>query len=239
VISARTISAAAAFTRHVGAEEAARKARDGVWSTSVYFALRCDLAQLPEKRAAAVPLTMTARDCASFHGFQDELPRTGPDDYLQVMLRVLWCEAGVNELFVGDGPDGQPAYCQWLVRARDQWPLQRHSPGRYPALRDDEVLLEGAYTFSAYRRKGAMADGMHQLLEAARDEGARTALTYVADDNVASLRGCAAVGFGPDHLTRNDRRIGVRRSHLEPLTPEAWTRWNEATAQRPRPPAAR
>jgi hypothetical protein len=174
---------------------------------------------------------MTPRDCASYDGLDQELPGTNGTDYLEVLFRMWFCEAGIRELFVGDGPDGQPAYCQWLVRQRDQWEMHEHAPGRYPVLRADEVLLEGAYTFTAYRRMGVMADGMWQLLACARDEGARSALTYVQDDNRASLRGCAAVGFELDHMSRSDRRLGLRRSVLMPPDATARQAWETSTGR--------
>ena len=93
-------------------------------------------------------------------------------------------------------------YAQWLIRAEDQDLLHRHAPGRFNHLEPDEVLLEGAFTFAAFRSMGAMADGMAQLLRIAAGEGATSALTYVAIDNVPSLRGCANVKFDLDHVTR-------------------------------------
>ena len=45
-----------------------------------------------------------------------------------------------------------------------------------------------------------MADGMSQLLASARDAGDLKAYTYVDEGNIPSLRGCANVGFEPDHL---------------------------------------
>jgi hypothetical protein len=228
-VLARNSSALVGLARHASWQYAAQKATERAWGTRVYFALRCDLERLPPRRPAALSLAMAPRDCATFEGFDHELHRTHGTDYLEVLLRLRSCEAGIRELFVGDGPDGQSAYCQWLVRQRDQWRLHEHAPGRYTVLRADEVLLEGAYTFSAYRRRGAMADGMWQLLARAQDEGARTAITYVADDNRASLRGCAAVGFEPDHMSRNDRRLGLRRSVLLPVDATARQCWEAST----------
>ncbi len=59
---------------------------------------------------------------------------------------------------------------------------------QFPNLAPDDWLVEGAYTFVAYRRLGAMGDGMHQLVMAARDAGARRVITYVSEAGVASLR---------------------------------------------------
>ena len=131
------------------------------------------------------------------------------------------CEDGVRSLFVAE-VDGQAAYCQWLVRAADQAAIQRHSPHTYAPLRDGEVLLEGAYTFTPFRGKKAMAAGMVQLLHIARDEGAVAAITYVAADNVPSLRGCARVGFVVDRRRVTTVRFGRRRS-LELAADDAGT----------------
>ena len=72
---------------------------------------------------------------------------------------------------------------------------------------------------------GVMADGMLQLLRIAREEGALAAITYVASDNVASLRGCAAVGFVPDHLRRSTRRVGLRNSSPFPIDAKTQALW--------------
>jgi RimJ/RimL family protein N-acetyltransferase len=228
-VLARNASAVRALARHAGWQNAARKATEQVWATRTYLGLRCDLERLPTRRPAAIPLAMAPRECATFEGLNEELPRTRGSDYLEVLLRRWSCETDIRELFVGDGPDGAPAYCQWLTRPGDQQRLHEHAPGRYPVLRADEVLLEGAYTFTAYRRKGVMADGMWQLLALAQEEGSHAAITYVADDNRASLRGCAAVGFELDHMRRNDRRIGFRRSVLLPVNAAATQDWQAAT----------
>lgn len=93
------------------------------------------------------------------------------------------------------------------------------------------MLLEGAYAFTAYRRMGAMVDGAWQVLARARDEGARSGLTYVAVDNPASLRGCSAIGFELDHMSRNDRRLGLRRGVLLPPSAAAIHWWEKSSGK--------
>ena len=89
----------------------------------------------------------------------------------------------------------------------DQDLIGASGAGKYAKLAGGEVLLEGAYTFTRFRGVGAMADGMWQLLAMARRDGARCAFTYVADDNIPSLRGCANVGFVADHVHFSVRRL--------------------------------
>ena len=94
----------------------------------------------------------------------------------------------------------------------------------------DSHPVEGAFTFAAFRRMGAMADGMAQLLRIAAAEGATSALTYVAIDNVPSLRGCANVGFDLDHVRVSIRRLGRRRSFTHDPDADASLAWGNTTA---------
>lgn len=200
-----------------------------VWWTKCFLGLRCDLRDLPPIRRAKIELTMEPRPAEEFRGFADELPRSHGNDYVELLLRQGLCEAGVSTLYVADSEE-RPAYAQWLIRARDQDIIHEHSPGRYERLYEDEVLLEGAYTFIDFRRLGAMGDGMGQLLQLAKEEGARSAITYVAADNVPSLRGCATVGFELDHARWSVRRLGRRKSVMRDIDPRAQDAWARATA---------
>jgi hypothetical protein len=164
--------------------------------------------------------------CPGFTGFLDEARGAASDDALEALRRSRMCRSGVSTLYVAHDPEGAPMYAQWLVRARDQNQLHAIS-GLFPRLTDGVVLVEGAYTFERFRRLGAMAAGMHQLLEIARGEGAHTALTFVATDYVPSIRGCARVGFGLGDVRVTRRRLGIAQCAYRPPTePErsAWAR---------------
>jgi len=213
---------------------ALRTVAEQAWGGKTFFGLRADLTRIPEVRPAAFPIAMAPTDPTTFGGFRDELGRVSGDDYVQVLLRTMTCEAGIETLYVASADDGEPAYAQWLTRAADQAAVHEHSPGRYPVLRDDEVLLEGAYTFVRFRRLGMMADGMVQLLRIARDEGCAAAYTYVEANNIPSLRGCANVGFTLDHVRHNQRRLGRVRSVEAQPGAEDSAQWARAVAPRAR-----
>lgn len=215
--------------RRVGPGLAARTVIEQLWYTKLFLGLRCDLEALPEVRPAKIEVTMEPKSLEEYDGFEEERRRARGEDYLEVLLRTGLCTAGVPTLYASE-LDGSPTYCQWLTRAADQELMHAHAPGRYPHLADDEVLLEGAYTFIAFRRMGVMADGMAQLLRLARDEGARAAITYVTADNLASLRGCAAVGFTVDHARESIRRVGLRRSPAQPIDERTRELWRAATS---------
>jgi GNAT superfamily N-acetyltransferase len=165
-----------------------------------------------------------------FRGFDTEIAHSRGTNYVELLLRKGLCDSGVQELYVAYN-DGKAAYSQWLIRAEDQDRLHEHAPGRYDPLEPDEVLLEGAFTFAAFRRMGVMADGMAQLLRIAKEEGASSAITYVAIDNMPSLRGCSNVGFDLDHVRVSVRRFGRRRSVAHDPDDAAELAWAEATAR--------
>jgi hypothetical protein len=201
------------------------------FSARVMLGLRCDLAALPDVRPAKLTTAMVPRDSRQFRGFHDELSRITGRAYVDAVVRTRFCEAGIQTLFVSDH-DGEPTYAQWLIRAPDQGLLHSFEPETYPQLTPDEVLLEGAYTFVRFRRLGLMNDGMRQLLVVARDEGHSAAVTYVGAENVASLRGCANVGFVLDHVRYNARRLGRPRTVVKEPDEHMQRIWAAAIAPR-------
>ena len=182
-------------------------------------------------RPARIAVRMEPRDPRSFGGFKDELDRASAG--IGLAQRQSLCDAGVQTLYVAVDGSGEPIYAQWLVRSDEQEALHRATRGLFPTLGEGEALVEGAYTFANFRKLGAMTDGMRQLLVRARDSGDRAVFTYVADGNVASLRGCASVGFVPDHLRLDICRLGIRRSRRAPLDAATEAAWQAAVAARP------
>jgi hypothetical protein len=190
--------------------------------------LGANLDALPEVRPARIVMRMEPQDTASFSGFDDELERVSNGDRVDVADRQRLCAAAVQKLYVAVDDAGLPIYAQWLVRPGEQEALHSTTNGLFPQLGEGEALVEGAYTFVSFRRLGAMADGMHQLLVSARDAGDQKVFTYVAMDNTPSLRGCGNVGFVPDHLRRDVRRFGLRRVRRLPLDASSQARWSAA-----------
>lgn len=231
LISNRRVNFLSALQK-VGPGVACKELVHQTWWSRRFLGLRCDLAVLPPLRKAKFSIAMEPFDGRRFVGFDGELEEASGIEYVEVLQRKWLFEAGVQTLYVATGPDGSPAYVQWLVTALGQVALHAYQPHRYPVLQGDQVILEGAYTFRRFRGAGVMADGMAQLLRIARDGGAWSAFTYVATDNVPSLRGCANVGFVPDHLRVNVRRLGHRNSTVRPIDNAASQSWRAAISSR-------
>jgi GNAT superfamily N-acetyltransferase len=216
--------------RVVGEEVAARVRAD-----EVNLGLRCELSRRPPVPPARIPLEVQA--CGpEFRGLDDELAVATGRDYGRVLRRKRLHDAGVRTLHAAFTDGRVPVYVQWLFGAEDQDRLNEHASELWPRLGPDEAMVEFAYTFVAWRGHGVMAHAMGRLLDRAAERGARSVLTYVRSDNVASLRGCAKVGFELDHARTTAVRLGRRQEALRPATGAEREAWARATA--PRPPAA-
>jgi hypothetical protein len=216
-----------------GFRELFRVVRKRLWSRTVSFGLLAEVdGPLKRPHAARVPVAMEVHDPKTFTGFKEELPRVSGANAVEVSGRQEYCDGGVESLYVSFDESGSPIYAQWLVRRDGQKALHDIKGDLFPELGDGEALLEGAYTFVDARGRGAMADGMAQLLAHARDAGNTKVYTYVAEGNVPSLRGCANVGFEPDHLRLVLNRFGIRRVTYAPVDAASQANWDKAVAPR-------
>ena len=103
-----------------------------------------------------------------------------------------------------DQRNEKPCYIQWLIPHSSN-AIVRKLAG-FPDLAPGEALLENAYTPVEYRGLGIMPAAMGLISEHASAIGARRLMTYVASDNIASLKGCQRASFNP-HLLHTCTRI--------------------------------
>jgi GNAT superfamily N-acetyltransferase len=191
----------------------------GFHAEQTRYGLLRDVSQKFTAPAAKIPLAVRPlydRDLPALFG------HAGPESELGERLEVAWRHAfidkGARGGFVAiDERSDTPCYVQWLLAPRDNALIAKL--GGFPQLADGEALLENAYTPPAYRGLGVMAAAMAQIAKRAGDFGASNVLTFVATDNIASLKGCQRAGFYP-HLLHRRTRLGfglVTRDRFETL----------------------
>jgi RimJ/RimL family protein N-acetyltransferase len=171
------------------------------------YGLLRDVSQKFIGPAAKIPLAVRPlheRDLPAL--FSHAGPASELNERLEVAWRHAFIEKGARGGFVAiDERTDTPCYVQWLLAPRDNGLIEKL--GGFPLLGDGEALLENAYTPPAYRGLGVMAAAMAQIAERAGEFGSRKVLTFVAADNIASLKGCQRAGFSP-HLLHRRSRLG-------------------------------
>lgn len=127
-----------------------------------------------------------------------------PTEKLEVAWRRAFVDKGARGGFVAvDQRSGTPCFVQWLFGSQNNDFIQRL--GGFPLLEAHEALLENAYTPPRYRGLGIMSAAMALIAEHATEFGARYALTFVDQHNIASLKGCQRAGFHPQRLHHRTR----------------------------------
>lgn len=168
------------------------------WASLKGLGLRRDLAVSFETPAAAIPISIRLMR-------EDDIPHLlgthNPDlcgaGRLDRLNRQNMIKAGFRTCYVAVTRDDVPCYMQFLIGPDENQLLRTHFRGLYPHLSKDEALLEGAFTPEAFRGQRIMPSAMAQIARKAAELGARWVITYVGNDNIASLKGCKRAGFFP------------------------------------------
>jgi hypothetical protein len=114
----------------------------------------------------------------------------------ELIQRKWFYDSGFRNCYIARALDtGELCYMQWMISSAAEPVLLQEFAGKFPVLGEDEVLLENAYTFEKYRGKRVMPSVEVRLAGIARDKGFKRMITYVLEDNVASLKGCERAGF--------------------------------------------
>ena len=181
------------------------------------YGLRRDLRRPHPPPRAAVELNVRPLAPTDSLSFLDPAPGATAEVELirQNQLRLL--AAAIPTCWIATDAHGRPCYMQWLITSADNARIKAQWAGVMPQLRPDEALLEGAYTPESHRGLGIMAHAMARIAEQAEALGASSVITFVAADNVASLKGCRKAGFHPYVERRVKWRFGVRRVEFTPL----------------------
>ena len=163
----------------------------------VAYGLRRDLDVPFKAPQAKIPIVVReACDADAEFLFSPDDPGLEPEERQERVWRLAHFRKRIPTCYVAiDERDGRPCYVQWLMTARNNAEIQALGP--FPILKDDEVLLENAYTPSTHRGLGIMPAAMALIAEKGTAHGARYVLTFVGTDNIPSLKGCERAGFSP------------------------------------------
>lgn len=214
-----TLSATTEYLKAYGQDpqllrKSARWVRSHLSSEQAATGLRRDLTVPHEAPRAMVDLVVRPiRDEDLPHLLETDRADLTTEERRDRLFRQRILDGGFGTCYVAVDPDGVATYMQWLCTPVDNDAVQRHFKGAFPVLREDEVLLEGAFTPEAARGKRIMSAAMSMIAEKGLDTGARTAITFVGDVNAASLKGCARAGFTP--YLRRTRRWRLFRQTIE------------------------
>jgi hypothetical protein len=183
-----------------------------MYSQSMAYGLLRDLNVACDPPPANMPLTIRPFKHEDVAALLDlKTPGIGMEGIQDRLSRQQLLRSGIPQCYVATNDAGTPCYMQWLFSADHNKQIQKYYRGYFPVLNSGEALLEGAFTPESFRGCRIMPCAMAQIAEQARNLRARSVLTFVNDDNLASLKGCTRAGFSV-LLMRSERWRFFRRS---------------------------
>jgi hypothetical protein len=187
-------------------------------SDKTYLGLRRDLSVAFRAAEAKIPLEARPpdpRDDLSFIDINE--PGISSSGAFERLHQINMLKARFRTCYLALGPDGRPCYMQWLIPSSENDKIQAFYRDIFPRLKEDEALLEGAYTADYCRGQGVMASAMAQIAESASELGARQVITFVGERHIASLKGCKRAGFVPYVRRREIYRLFRHKVIFTPL----------------------
>jgi hypothetical protein len=192
--------------------------RQKVYSGSNFFCLRRDLTESFVAPTAKISLTVRPIQKGEAENlFDATVPGLSAAEVIDRTGRMELFQTGIPLCYVAIDQNGDPCYAQWLMSSVDNERIQKYFRGTFPVLAPDQALLEGAFTPESHRGKGIMPRAMALIAEGARNLGARYVITFVAEENIPSLKGCKRAGFVPYMLRKTKWRLLRPRVTFLPL----------------------
>jgi len=126
-----------------------------------------------------------------------ELARAeGKESAYELIGRKLFYDSGFRDCYVARSADtNELCFIQWMISPQVCQGLYRDFGNMLPMLESTDLWMENSYTFKKYRGKKLYPSALVDLAQIARDKGFKRILTYVREDNIASIKGCERAGF--------------------------------------------
>ena len=199
-------------------KEVLHRLRSRIYSEAVYHGLINVLSNAPTEVSSAIPVHLRQLhdgDIAAL--FDVKIPHLSEVGITERIYRLLLIHGGIRSCYVAVTPEGNPCSALWLIPATENKKLRDHANGIFPPLADDEMLLEGLYTLETYRNKHIMAYCIVQILEKAKETGAKKVLSFVHSGNIQSLRSLQRAGFIEHTIKREKWFLFFRTITIEPI----------------------
>ena len=183
-------------------------------STERFICMRRDLDVPFEPPMAKIPLVVRKIQQKDVQPLLDpkgvRIDRNGG---LQRVRRKALLETGIGTCYVAVTDDDRPVYMQWLIPPADNDRVMAYFGGKFPALEQNEGLMEGAFTLEPFRGLKIMQAARSVIAMKGREFGARYLMSFADENAIAAIEGSKRAGFHP-YVLRVDSWRFLRR-HTE------------------------
>jgi hypothetical protein len=118
-----------------------------------------------------------------------------PDSKMEVLSRILFYNCGFKNCYIGKTKEGEIAYIQWLVYPYENKNIKNHFRNIFYPLRENQVMIENAFTFPKFRGLNLMPAITVKLLNIAKENGYKSVIGYIRKDKITALNEIMRLGF--------------------------------------------
>ncbi len=161
-------------------------------SKNEVFGLRRDLNLVFQNPDPLIEIAIRAFRDEDQKYFKEDLQNDG-----LIEKEIPYCYVATNSKDI-------PCFRQWFIGPNQNSKIKEFWGKAFPVLKEDEALLESAFTRPTFRGKRIMPAAMARIAEKGHDLGVRWVITFVGIDNIASLKGCQRAGFDP-YILRKEK----------------------------------
>jgi hypothetical protein len=193
----------------LGCRAAFKLLRDNLARINHYYILSCKLAGLNLTNTTKRELSIQLLDNGDLESIVKNVGSMDAYSRKDIISRLLFYKSGFRNCYAAKTTDGKVAHIMWLIYPRENPLIQKNFRRKFYPLKDDEVMIENAFTFPAFRRRGVFPTVMAGLLDIAANDGYKTAIAYVRKDNIASLNEVTKFGFRINKMVKEYKVLGV------------------------------
>ena len=148
------------------------------------------------------------------------IPYQNPDALIDISIRLFRAEdkdhftkdlqneglieKEIPNCYVAASKDDTPCFREWFISWKQNSGIKEFWGESIPVLKEGEALLESAFTVPNFRGHNIMPAAISKIVENGTDVGIKWVITFVAIDNIPSLKGCHRSGFSP-YILRTEK----------------------------------
>ena len=116
----------------------------------------------------------------------------------------------IPHCYVATTNNGVTIYRQWMFKYPQNDRLVDYFGPIFPKLKKGEAIIEGVFTHPDYRGLRIMPHAIYEILTQEHYKFLTRAITFVQDNNTASLKGFHRLGFEP-YIVRKEQWLFFKR----------------------------
>lgn len=193
--------------------------RHRIYSDVLHYSLRRDLSlpfKVPEPNISVKIRLLQHDDITKLLNTNEQ--KISGQEFKDRMVRLSMVKANISTCYVATCKNDTPCHMLWWIGPGENNSIQAYFNGGFPKLAPDEVLIEGLYTYSAYRGQGIMPYAISLVAEYNTNSRTRWATALVRDNNIPSLKAMKRAGFKPYILRKVRWRLFRREVSFISLT---------------------